>query len=163
MTKFKALSLIQSRDYVRDTYGPEGVARMKARLSRGAYDAVYSENLMATDWIELDHCIEHAVAIDELFGSGDGTMSAKVVRQITNKHFNDLYRSVLQTSTPRSMLERSGRLWNRYYDRGDSSVEFPTPTSAIKRIFNCPDLPAKHEYFVLPFYEEVLRLCGAED
>ena len=163
MTNFKALSLIQARNYVRDTYGEEGVLRVKAALSAAARDAVYSEHLMATDWVDIEHCIEHVVTIDRVFGDGDGSTSATLVRTITNNHFNSLYRPVLAASSPREMLERTSRLWNRYYDRGETSVEFPSRGFAIKRVIDCPDLPLRHDWFLVPFYEELLMLCGATE
>jgi hypothetical protein len=118
---------------------------------------------LATDWVEIRYCIEHAVAIDRVFGSGDGTTSAQVIREITINHFQSLYRSVFTGMSPRGMLEKTGRLWNRYYDQGETEVKFLDDTHAIKRIVNCTDLPLHHDWFLLPYYEELLRLCGAQD
>jgi hypothetical protein len=34
--------------------------------------------------------------------------------------------------SPRAMLEKTGRLWNRYYDQGATEVEFINDSCAVK-------------------------------
>jgi hypothetical protein len=163
MTHFKALSLIQARIYVRERWGDDGIAKLQHELSPAACTAVYSEQLLATDWVDIRYCIEHAIAIDRVFGNGDGRTSAEMIRGITHNHFSSLYRSMFTGVSPRAMLEKTSRLWNRFYDQGETEVEFPNNTCAVKRILNCPDLPLHHDWFLVPYYEELLRLCGAQD
>jgi ribosomal protein S26 len=161
MTKYKALSLMQARTYVLEKWGDEGIARVQAALSPEACAAIYSEQLIPTDWIELDYCIEHVVVIDRVLGKGDGKTSSELVRTLTQNHFSSLYRSMFAGVSPRAMLEKTGRLWNRFYDRGETQIEVVSDTWVIKRILNCPDLPLHHEWFLIPYYEELLRLAGA--
>lgn len=163
MTKFKALGVLQSRSYVLEKFGQEGVDRIKRELTPAAWDVVYSEQRMATDWVELDACIEHMEVLDRVLGNGDGQTALAMIREITQQHYQSLYRAVVTNATPRSVLEKSSRMWGRYYDRGESSVEFPGETFALKRIIKAPDLPLHHEWLISPYYDVLLRMCGAED
>lgn len=160
MTKFKALSFLQARDSVRETYGERGCVLLQAALSDAARAELYSDELLPTDWVDLTHCVEHTVVLDRVLGLGDGATSEALIRRLTKSQFAGLYRSVLAT-TPRAMLEKSCRLWSRYYDRGESTVEFHGPTHATKRILHCRDLPLHHDWILTPYYEELLLLCGA--
>jgi hypothetical protein len=163
MTQLKALSVLHFRAYVLEKHGQEGVALVQAAMSERAQASVYSDHLMATDWIDIAYCLEHGMAFDRVFGSGDGSACAIAIRSITISHSTGLYRAMFQGTTPRAVLEKSSRLWSRYYDRGDSVVEFHSETFATKRILNCPDLPLHHDWFLVPYYEELLRLCGAKE
>ena len=163
MTKLKALSVLECRDYVIDTFGADAPARIKAAMTATARGQIYSEQLMASDWVELEAVVEHAVVIDYLFGSGDGKVCSEMIREITARHHRGLYKAILSAPNPREALTRSSRLWPRFYDRGETLVEFPTPTTAIKRIVGCLDLPRRHELLVLPYYEETIRQAGGRD
>ena len=163
MTRLKALSMIQARTYVQEEYGEAGAERLKAALTRDVREVMYSETLLPTDWIELTVCIDWAVAVDKVFGDGDLTTCATMTRTITINHFNALYRAILIGTTPKEMLVKTSRLWSRYYDQGESVVEFPGETFAIKRILNAPDMPLHHQILIEPYYEELLRLCGARE
>ena len=163
MTRFKALSMIQGRAYVQEAYGEAGVERLKAALTPATREALYSETLLPTDWLELDACVEWTVMMDKIFGTGDLTTCGAMTRHVTVHHFSALYRATLSGTTPKEMLVKTSRLWLRYYDRGDSIVEFPSEHVALKRILSAPDLPLHHQVFIVPYYEELLRLCGAHE
>jgi hypothetical protein len=163
MTKLKALSVLQCRDYVREVHGVEGLERVKAAMKPGARDVVYSDHLVATDWIEVVHGVEHARAYDRVFGLGDGAMSSRMIHELTARHAATLYKSVLVGESPRVIIERSSRLWSRYYDQGEVHVEHVGDSTAIKRIVGCPDLPRFHDWLTTPYYEAVLKHSSARD
>jgi hypothetical protein len=163
MTKLKALSVIQCREYVLEQHGPDGVAQLKAAMSDIGREQMYCEQLLPTDWVEVAHGVEHARVFDTLFGRGDGRTSARMIRELTTRHMTGLYRSVLAATAPLTMLEKSSRLWHRYYDQGETQIEILSPTSVIKRLVGCQDLPLYHDWLVTPYYEELLRHCGATD
>jgi hypothetical protein len=163
MTKLKALSVIECRDYVLEMHGAEGIERVKAAMIPAARDTVYAEHLLPTDWIDVEYGVDHAIAYDKTFGMGDGRASARMVYELTARHAATLYKAVLVGATPRTMIERSSRLWPRYYDRGETQIEFLSDTNAIKRIVGCPDLPRYHDWLTSPYYEAVLRHSGAID
>lgn len=163
MTKLKALSVIQCRDYVRELHGSDGLERVKASMKPAAREAVYSEHLVPTDWLEVEYGVEHARAYDRVFGLGDGSMSARMIHDLTARHAATLYKSVLVGESPRVIIERSSRLWSRYYDQGEVHVELVGETTAIKRIVGCPDLPRFHDWLTTPYYEAILQHSSAKD
>jgi hypothetical protein len=163
MTKVKALSVLDCRAYVLEQFGEAGVERLKGRLSDQARTEIYAPELLAVDWLEVGLVVEHAIAVDETFGNGDGAVCSAMMRELTARHCRGLYRALMVVPTPQEVLQKSGRLWRRYYDRGETIVEFPEENRAIKRILGCPDLPKRHECVILPYYEELVRQGGGTD
>ncbi|HET6339717.1 MAG TPA: hypothetical protein VFG30_41185 [Polyangiales bacterium] len=163
MTRLKALSVLQCREFVLETHGPDGIERVKAAMNQAARTAVYADELLPTDWIEVEYGVDHARAYDKVFGIGDGDAAAHMVSELTSRHATTLYKAVLVGSSPRTVIERSSRLWSRYYDQGETLVEFVGETTAIKRIVGCPDLPLYHDWLTSPYYAAVLRHSNARD
>jgi hypothetical protein len=163
MTKVKALSVIQCRDYVREMFAPEGVEQVKAAMRPEARAVIYSDELLPTDWVEMLHSVDHARAIDRVFGTGDGQECDRMIRELTTRHAAGLYKSVLTGGSPRTILERAARLWPRYYDQGETLTTWLGDTACIKRIVGCPDLPRYHDWFTTPYYATLLRHAGAKD
>jgi hypothetical protein len=57
MTKIKALSVIQCRDYALEQHGPEGFESLRVALPPATRQIVYVEPLVSSDWIEVDHAV----------------------------------------------------------------------------------------------------------
>jgi hypothetical protein len=164
MTRIKALSVLQCRDYIRARYGEDGLRRTQAAMNPEARARVYADDLLSTDWVELAHGLEHLEGFVRSVGNGDARSGEMMLRDLTSQHFNGLYRATLaKATTPLNVLERSSRLWSRFHDRGESQLDVHSPTSVTKRIVGCPDLPLRHETLLSPYYEELLRQCGAKD
>jgi hypothetical protein len=163
MTRLKALSVIQCREYVLEKHGPEGIERVKAELSPLARQRIYADELLATDWLEVEYGLAHAKAYDRAFGSGDGRASSEMIRALAARHFTTLYRTMVSRDTPLSCLDKSSRLWSRYYDQGEIELVLNSPTHVIKRLRGCPDMPRDHDWLTNPYYEEMVRQCGAKD
>lgn len=164
MTKIKALSILQCRDYIRALYGEDGLQRTQAAMSPKARARIYADDLLSTDWVEIEYGLEHLDGFDRALGNGDGRSGEIMIRELTAQHFNGMYRATLATATtPLNVLERSSRLWSRFHDQGESQLDVHSPTSVTKRIVGCPDLPRRHEALLSPYYEEMLRQGGAKD
>jgi len=165
MTKLKALSVLQCREFVLETHGEAGIEAVKSAMSAPAREQVYSPLLVATDWIEVAHALEHALAYDAAFGTQTPLEAVeRMISQLVVKHYNGMYRSVFGLATsPTAVMEKSSRLWRRFYDSGESHLQVLSPVSVLKRIVDCPDLPLRHEVLMLPYYETLLREWGARD
>jgi hypothetical protein len=162
MTKLKALSILQARAYSLEKFGVDAIERVQASLSEEVRSQLYSEHLLPVDWIEVELAVQHVQAYDNVLGTGDGELASSLVRAVAERHFKGLYRVVFLVASPQAVLEKSSRLWTRYYDRGESLVTVHEPGHATSRIVGCPDLPLGHEILILPYQEEVLRQCGAK-
>jgi hypothetical protein len=164
MTKMKALSVLQCRQYVLDHQGAEGIERVKAVMYEAARDEVYSPLLLPTDWVEVGHALEHALAYDRVFSEGGGhAASERMLRHLVAQHYTGLYRSMFTTrATPMMVIDKSSRLWGRFYDQGESVLIVHSPSSVTKRILGCPDMPRFHDLITTPYYEELMRQSGAQ-
>ena len=80
-----------------------------------------------------------------------------MVTELAANHAKGIYRAIVTRPGPQETLLMSSRLWPRYYDKGESIVEFPNDNSARKRIVACRDLPRGHECLLMPYYAELVR------
>lgn len=165
VTKVKALYVLQCREFILDNHGDAGIEAVKAQLSPAAREQLYSPLTLASDWIDVALALEHALAYDRAFGTGvSGEAAVRMLTGLVAKHYTVMYRSVFaQAMSPEAVLEKSSRLWRRFYDEGDTQLIVLSPTSVIKRITGITDFPARHELLLLPYYEELLRQWGAKE
>lgn len=164
MTKLKALSVLQCREYVLTHHGDDGIAQVKAAMSPRDRAVIYADDLVSTDWVDVVHAVAHFVAYDRVFGTGDQSAGNRMIEELTAQHFNVLYRSVFAVAaTPFAVLERSSRLWGRFYDQGESQLLLDSSQAVTKRLLGCPDMPLGHDCLTTPYYAELARQCGARD
>lgn len=163
MTQLKALSVLQTLDMVRHKHGDAALERMKAAISAQAREQLYNPSLLPTDWVDVRHATENLIAYDKLLGTGDGALGQELVRELAAAQIKGVYRLLFAFVSPRAAIEKSGRLWPRYYDQGESHGEMLSDTSASLRISGCPDLPEHHDWMIQPFVEVVLTRTGAKE
>lgn len=160
MTRIKALSVIECRAWISERYGTDGLARAQACMKPEARALVYADHLLAIDWIEVADAVEHACAVDLAFGPG---AAETMVTDLAANHAKGIYRAIVTRPGPQETLLMSSRLWRRYYDNGETIVEFPDEHTAHKRILACPDMPRGHEVLIVPYYAELVRQAGGRD
>jgi hypothetical protein len=165
VTKVKALYVLQCREYILEMHGEAGIEAVKAQLSPAMREQLYSPLSVASDWMDVGLALEHALAYDRAFGTGvSGQAAERMLSGLVAKHYTVMYRSVFaQAGSPEAVLEKSSRLWRRFYDEGDTQLIVLSPNSVLKRISGITDFPARHELLLLPYYEELLRQWGAKD
>jgi hypothetical protein len=163
MTQIKALSALQAIDIMRQKHGPHGVEDIKAALSPEARQAIYETALVPSDWIDVKHVTENLIVYDNLFGKSDGLAARELVREVSAAQFTGVYRLLFALTSPRMLIEKSARLWPRYYDQGESIGTMLGPTSASFRILGCRDMPKHHDWIILPSTEVALSHVGAKD
>lgn len=159
MTCIKALSVIECRAWISEHFGKDGLARVQARMKPEARALVYADHLLAIDWVEVADAVEHARAVDAAFGPGT---AVTMVTDLAANHSKGIYRAIVTRPGPQETLLMSSRLWRRYYDSGESIVEFPDEHTAHKRILGC-DMPPGHEALIIPYYAELVRQAGGRD
>jgi len=163
MTRLKALSVLLCREYIAEQHGALALERVRDAMHRSAREAIYSPLLLATDWVDVAAALEHARAYDSLYAAGHPReASERMLRALVARHYNGLYRPLLSGAvTPIQVFEKSTRLWNRFYDQGQSELAVESSSKVIKRILGCPDLPLNHDLLTSPYYAELARLAGA--
>jgi hypothetical protein len=163
MTQLKALSVLQTIELVRNKHGEAVVERIQARLGAEARHDIYERHLLSTDWVDVRHATENLVAYDAVIGNGDGRAGQALVRELAAAQISGVYRVLFAFTSPKTLMEKVGRLWPRYYDRGESVGEMLAERSACLRIHGCSDLPRHHDWMIQPFVEVVLHRTGARD
>ena len=165
MTKVKALYVLQCREFILEKHGEAGIEAVKAELSPTEREQLYSPLAVASDWMDVGLALAHALAYDRAFSTGvSGQAAERMLSGLVAKHYTVMYRSIFaQAASPEAVLEKSSRLWRRFYDEGDTQLILLSPTSVLKRITGITDFPARHELLLLPYYEELLRQWGAKD
>jgi hypothetical protein len=165
MTRLKALSVLQSREYIAEQHGTDALERVRSAMPHAAGEIISSPLLLATDWVEVAYALEHALAYDRLYSVvHPHEASERMVRTLVARHYNGLYRPLLSGAvTPTQVFEKSSRLWHRFYDQGQSELEMQGSNVVVKRILGCPDLPLNHELLSNPYYAELARLAGARN
>jgi hypothetical protein len=165
MTRLKALSVLQCREYIAEQHGTDALERIRNAMPPAARDEIYSPLLLATDWVEVASALEHALAYDRLYAAvHPHDASERMLRTLVARHYNGLYRPLLSGAvTPTQVFEKSSRLWNRFYDQGQSELSMQGSNAVVKRILGCPDLPLNHDLLSSPYYAELARLAGARN
>lgn len=163
MTRLKALSVLQCVEMVHDKHGDAVVDRLKKALSPDARKAIYESHLVPSDWVDMRHATENLVVYDRLVGRGDGATAKALVHELAVAQTGGIYRILFAFTSAHTLIAKSGRLWPRYYDRGESIGEMLDDHGCQLRIVGCPDLPKHHDWMIDPFFAHVLTRTGAVD
>jgi hypothetical protein len=163
MTQIKALSAMQAIEMVRHKHGAQAVEQIKAAMSPEARHCIYETVLLASDWIDVKHVIENLIVYDNLFGDAGGRAARELVKELAAAQITGVYRILFLLTSPHALIEKSGRLWSRYYDRGESIATMQGANSATLRIVGCRDMPQHHDWIILPYTEVALSHAGAKD
>jgi hypothetical protein len=163
VTRLKALSILQAHTLALEAHGPAIDDRVQAAMSQEARDALNTERILPADWVDVSLGMEYLVHFDAVVGNGDGAAGAKLMRALARAQLGGVYRVVFLVSSVRSLIEKAGRIWSRFYDSGDIQIEWRNPHHASLHIEGCRDLPEHHEWFVLPYLDEIMRHAGATE
>jgi hypothetical protein len=163
MTKLKALSVLDARNYVLEKYGIEGQKKVAELLNEADRAIVFSDDLLPVSWVEVDLVVRHVFAFESAFGHGGGKTAREMLKEIANKQFNGIYGNIYKGVSPAQLLNKSPQLWKRFYDTGNATIEPIRDNYLIGKILDCKDLPLSHEILIIPYWEEVLSLVGAKD
>lgn len=161
MTRLKALSVLQCVELVQQKHGHAGLERVKAELSEQARRAIFESHLLPSDWIDLRYATENLIVYDKLLGQADGQAAKALVHELAVAQTGGIYRILFAFTSARTLIEKTGRLWPRYYDRGESIGQMLSERACSLRVVGCPDLPKHHDWMIDPFFAHVLARTGA--
>ena len=163
MLNVKAIGVLDCRKYITDKFGPSAHDEIRALMSERDRAIVYSDELSPLSWVDLEAVVNHAIATDQAFGNGDGRVIDAMLQNLANQHYHGIYRIMFQSATPKEVVEKIASIWNRYYDKGEVSIEFLDDNHAINKITRCPGVPPHHEILVIPYMEAIMNLAGVRD
>jgi hypothetical protein len=163
MVRVKALGVLDCRNYITERYGAAAHDKIRTAMRPEDRDIVYSPDTLAVTWMDLNAVINHLLIFDTVIGNGDGKADEAMIRDLANRHFKGIYSIMFKSASPKDVVKKFAQIWNRYYDHGESEVNFVDDKNVLIKVLNCPGLPRYHERLVIPYLEELLRLCGAKD
>ena len=157
MLNIKALGVLDCRTYLTEKFGPDAHDKVRALMQPGDRDIVYSEELTPLSWIDFRAVLNHSLAVDAALGRGT---SDAMLQHLAGKHFNGVYRVMFQSAAPKDVLRKIASIWNRFYDKGEASVEFMDDNHATCRIHGLSEVPRLHERLILPYMATIMALSG---
>jgi hypothetical protein len=163
MLNVKAVGILDCRKYITEKFGAGAHDKIRALMRERDRDVIYAESLSPLRWVALEAVVNHAIAMDRALGSGDGEVSAAMLRDLATQHYHGIYNIMFRSATPTEVVSKLASIWNRYYDKGEASVEFVNKNRAINRIVGLPDAPRHHEILVIPYMTAVLALAGMRE
>jgi hypothetical protein len=161
MTQLKALSILQCVEMVERQRGAAALELVKAELSSEARRAIFDSLLVPSDWIDIRYATEVLVVYDRVLGAGDGQAGKALVRDLAIAQTGGIYRVLFAFTSPRALIEKTARLWPRYYDTGESIGAMNGDHAASLRIVGCRDLPRYHEWMIDVFMTHLIERTGA--
>jgi hypothetical protein len=162
MVMVKGLSIIDFRKVVLEKFGVEGVEKVKAAMTEADRNIVYSDDMLPISWVDLDVAMRHLLTFDKVLGQGDYAAARDAIKALADRQIRGIYSILLKADSPKVALKKVDKAWERYYDAGEVTIEFPSDHTAISKITKCPRLPLHHELLVVPYMEHLLTLCGAK-
>lgn len=98
--------------YVRELYGEPAVRTVKDALSPVSRARI-EQKVMPHDWVDFEVFIELCTEIDRLYGNGDLALCRKLGRYAAEANLPTLYRIFYTLGSPRFILSRAARVWER--------------------------------------------------
>ena len=107
--------------WVRLHHGEEGIERLARQCSPALREVIEQGPRMAL-WYPFEQFIELNVAIDRVFGAGDGKLFRTLGYEGAGANLTTIYRLFYKVGTVMWILGRAARLWSAHYDSGRLEV-----------------------------------------
>lgn len=162
MAKVKGSALVARLNYYRDHCTPEQQAQIKELLPADAA-SLLQLGAFTSQWYPLQHLIDLSRAIDQVKGSGDGTLILELGRKSAHEAVRGIYRIFFKFGSPEFVIQRAAQVWSRYYDSGQLQVDLLGPGHAQVTL-NDFDTPAhEHCLSVSGWIRGMLEASGAKN
>ncbi|MGE5552009.1 MAG: hypothetical protein ACM3ZC_15970 [Bacteroidota bacterium] len=120
MGKSKGTSAISVREYIRDTYGQEGLERVMAAVDPET--ARMLDNVMPISWVPADKIREFYRIANKLLGDGTTALYRRIGAANAERDLPRFFKSLLALAGPEMVFGMFGMVWKMYYDTGQIKV-----------------------------------------
>jgi predicted hydrocarbon binding protein len=156
----KGLVLKSYLDYVRESQGKEGEARLLEALSPEVR-AMVSGDVLFSSWYPLRAAVDGFVAVDRVFGKGDLEICREIGRYTARAALKSgVQQSFAREFDPEFAIKMGSVIWPQYYDSGGVEVESVNSTTAITRIVGFAEPNRAICVSVQGWTEEAVRIWG---
>lgn len=153
--------------WVRETRGAEGIEAVLGRVSaatRNVVRDVIDDRLDRRAWHNYPLFLELCVAIDELWGEGDGKLNIEMARWGAHQAMPALYAVFIKLGSVEWILHRSAKLWREHFNEGHLEIRTEKGTrQAEGEVVDWPVPHLAHTYSVLGFAVGCVELSGGKD
>lgn len=157
MGRYKAASCVAARTWIREKPGLE--ARLLDELSPD--DRKSWTSFVATEWIDIETATQFFDVSSRLLFPDDPLPIRRLGRDMADDHLHGVYRYVVRLVSPQMILDGTGKLWDRYHDRGSPQFVRTTDHSASLRVRDYPDLPERMRENIAGYCGRAIELTGA--
>jgi hypothetical protein len=159
----KGVAWLASFDYILKRFGAAGVEKITAVLSESDRTHLFGSRIMPVSWVDYGAAVRFMVAADKVFGKGDYQIVREAGVYCAWQNFKGIYRFFISLTSPKFILGNSQAVWKQYFDHGKVGVEWIPNQGARLTLTEAPDLPAQHEWDLLPTLEEAVRMSGGKN
>ena len=119
--RIKGASLITTIGIMREVLG---VARFQEIVARCPVPTqnLLRRTLIALEWVPLDQWAPFLQAIHEHICHRDDPQFRRLMRAVCKRDFSTLYRSYVNQSSPKSILDKADSIWSSYFDSGSLTL-----------------------------------------
>jgi hypothetical protein len=150
-------------EWVRETHGDQGVKRLLAELPPAGRNLIHHP-IDRSAWYSFPLFLELSIAVDRLFGKGDGSLMQEVGRWSCHKNVPALYQMFVRLGSVDWLLGRAGKLWAEHFTAGRFEAHRePGRQRAIGEMFDFPRPHLAHCYAVLGFAMGCVELSGEKN
>jgi hypothetical protein len=126
MAKMRGSSILGTLDYTRRTFGEDGLQRTLASLSAESRQAIgdpANPAILTQGWYDAQLVSELSRALDNACGKGDLALARAAGKHVAFEDVNRFFKWLLRLTSPATVFNRAGSVWNNYHSAGRYVVE----------------------------------------
>lgn len=150
-------------NWVRHKFGEVGIERLLGAVSAAGRNLLRSD-VDRTAWYNFPMYIELSVAVDELFGSGDGTLNQEISCWTAHTNIPRFFSMFIRIGSVAWVLDRAAAAWAAHFNAGKLVLSADAHEhTAYAEIVDFPMPHLVHTYSVLGYACGMLELSGAKN
>ncbi len=158
--KVKGIFLAHVHDYVVREHGQAALDRVIAALPPAPAKLLSAP--AGFEWYPLSACVEVERKLVELLYGGDLEQAQRLGEYDITESVNKVYRFLFRILDTTTILSRSGKLWNSFYDGGRVVVAQPRATEVVLTLEDFDSLHPVHCHEIQGAFRGLLKLCRLE-
>jgi hypothetical protein len=151
------------REWLREHHGDDGAQRLLAELSP-AGRLLWRDELDPSGWYNVPLFLEIIVALDRVFGAGDGKLSIELARDSAHRNTKTLYKAFIRLGSVGWVLGRAAKLWSEHFTEGSLVVRTEKDARMAEgEVVDFPIAHLHHTYTVLGFAIGCIEMSGEKN
>ncbi len=139
MANMRGASLLGTLDYVRRTFGEDGLSRTLAAMAPETRQAIGDPDrptILTQGWYDFRLVSDVTLAVDQVCGRGDLALARAAGKHVAFEDVNRFFKWLLRLTSPATLFTRAASVWNNYHSAGKYVVDRIEDRRARIRIEN---------------------------